>query len=151
MIRERGWCCSNYRIQIFKFCSNRCPGFPLKSTGLASNKLTQHVFFGARTKTRFHRFIQVTEKWLRQLRHEHLKEAWSASGWYGCETCLKFKIGNYRAKLSRCGCAEELGNAEERRGAWKERSNPAATSRNPAELKGAHLPEYLKAEKWHGA
>lgn len=47
----------------------------------------------------------MTEKRQRQLRH---KEAGSAGGWYGCEACLKFKIGNYRAKLSECGCAEEL-------------------------------------------
>ena len=33
----------------------------------------------------------------------------------GCGTRLKFKTGgNYRAKLSRCGCAEESGDAEER-------------------------------------
>lgn len=58
-------------------------------------------------QTRFHCFIQVTEKCLRQLRRRRLKEAGSVSGWFRCETCLKFRIENYRAKLSRCGCAEE--------------------------------------------
>lgn len=54
---------------------------------------------------------------------------------YGFETHLKFKIGSYRAKLSKCGCAEESGNAVKRSRDEPERSNAAATSRNPAELK----------------
>lgn len=79
---------------------------------------------------------------------------WQRSGWDSWDTSVSkkpgvpvdgmaaqnSKIGNYRAKLSRCGCAEES------RGGWEERSNPAATSRNPAELKWAHLPDFLKVE-----
>lgn len=85
----------------------------------------------------FHCFIQVREKWLRQLRQEYLKETESASGWCGCETRLKFKIVNYRAKLSRCGCVEASGNAGKRSGEEPEKRKEvtAATSRNPAELK----------------
>ena len=86
----------------------------------------------------------MTEKRLRQLRHERLTEA-ADGGWLGCETCLKFKNpGTTEQSCQRWGCAEESGNAE-RRGAETERSNPAATSRHAAELKGAHLPEFLKA------
>lgn len=62
-------------------------------------------------------------------------EARSVSAWHGFEIHLKFKIGTYRAKLSKCGCAEEAGNAEERKRDKPERSNAAATSRNLAELK----------------
>lgn len=108
----------------------------------------------------FHRFIQVKEKWARQLRQECLKETECASGWCRCETRFKFKIVKYRAKLSRCGCAEESGNAggEERRGAWKKKRKEATLLQHQEiqpSWSDAHLPKFLKPhtrrDRWREA
>ena len=79
-----------------------------------------------RNKTAFHCYIQVTEKWRRKLRHHLLKERVAGVGlaWNS-----KKGGGDYRAKLSRCGCAEESGDAGEERSRdepEKEGSDPAA-------------------------
>lgn len=82
----------------------------------------------------------MTEKWRRKPRHHPLKEAGCASGWWRVWDSLEIQNrgGNYRAKLSRCGCAEESGDAAEERSRdepGKEGSDPAAKSSNQAELK----------------
>lgn len=64
----------------------------------------------------------------------------------GCGTRLKFKKGggDYRAKLSRCGCAEESGDAGEERSRdepEKEGTDPAAKikSSSRAEVSSSRL------------
>uniref|UniRef100_A0A8P4KEN1 Uncharacterized protein n=1 Tax=Dicentrarchus labrax TaxID=13489 RepID=A0A8P4KEN1_DICLA len=46
--------------------------------------------------------------------HPCLKEPGSVSGWYGWKMSLKFKMGDYRGKLSRSGCLEVSVNAGKR-------------------------------------
>ncbi|XP_016317380.1 uncharacterized protein LOC107669590 [Sinocyclocheilus anshuiensis] len=46
--------------------------------------------------------------------HPCLREPGSQCGWYGWKTSLKFKMGNYRTKLSRSGCDEVAVNSGKR-------------------------------------
>ncbi|KAF7640666.1 hypothetical protein LDENG_00024240, partial [Lucifuga dentata] len=46
--------------------------------------------------------------------HPCLKEPGSESGWYGWKVSLKYKMGNFRAMLSRSGCLEVAINAGRR-------------------------------------
>ncbi|ROL44210.1 hypothetical protein DPX16_3681 [Anabarilius grahami] len=47
-------------------------------------------------------------------KHPCLTEPGSHCGWYGWKTSLKFKMGNYRTKLSRSGCEEVAVNSGKR-------------------------------------
>lgn len=48
-------------------------------------------------------------------KHPCLKEAGSDTGWNGWKNSIKFKIGNYRAKMRRAGCREVTVNAGEKK------------------------------------
>lgn len=48
-------------------------------------------------------------------KHPCLKEPGSQTGWYGWKNSLKFKMGNYRAKLSQAGFQEVAVNSGKRR------------------------------------
>uniref|UniRef100_A0A3P8UFI2 Uncharacterized protein n=1 Tax=Amphiprion percula TaxID=161767 RepID=A0A3P8UFI2_AMPPE len=56
--------------------------------------------------------------------HPCLRELGSDSGWYGWKVSLKFKMGNYRTKLVRSGCAEVSVNTGRRSKNNPEREQP---------------------------
>uniref|UniRef100_A0A8C1LVX7 Uncharacterized protein n=1 Tax=Cyprinus carpio TaxID=7962 RepID=A0A8C1LVX7_CYPCA len=56
-------------------------------------------------------------------KHPCLTEPGSQCGWYGWKTSLKFKMGNFRTKLSRSGCEEVAVNSGKR-----SKNNPESES-----------------------
>lgn len=57
-------------------------------------------------------FSEVTEALV--TKHPCLKEPGSQTGWYDWKNSLKFKMGNYRSKLSRAGFSEVAVNSGKR-------------------------------------
>ncbi|XP_031144181.1 uncharacterized protein LOC116042201 [Sander lucioperca] len=79
-------------------------------------------------------------------KHPCLKEPGSRTGWYGWKNSLKFKMGNYRSKLSRAGFNEVAVNSGK-----KSRNNPEkqAPHTNIKRLKRAEvhfLPNFPRGE-----
>ena len=76
-------------------------------------------------------------------RHLCLKEPGSWTGWYGWKNSLKFKMGNYRTKLSRAGFHEVAVNSGKR-----SRNNPdkQAPHTNIKRAEANFLPNFPRGE-----
>lgn len=77
-------------------------------------------------------------------KHPCLKEPGSASGHYGWQTRLKFKMGNYRTKLRNLGCPELTVNALKHKHPGD--SAPAKNVKKPRKAEVNYLPAYPTGE-----
>ena len=78
--------------------------------------------------------------------HPCLTEYGSKSGWYGWKVCLKFKMGNYRTKLARAGCAEVSVNAGRRSVNNPDREHPHSNIRRARRAEVNFLPNFPRGE-----
>uniref|UniRef100_A0A673HB22 Uncharacterized protein n=1 Tax=Sinocyclocheilus rhinocerous TaxID=307959 RepID=A0A673HB22_9TELE len=79
--------------------------------------------------------------------HPCLKELGSDSGWYGWTISLKFKLGNYRTKLARSGCAEVSINAGKRSNNNPESEHPHSSIKRARCSEVNFLHNFPKGEK----
>lgn len=78
--------------------------------------------------------------------HPCLKEPGSVSGWYGWKMSLKFKMGDYRAKLSRSGCLEVSVNAGKRSKNNPDKEHPHSNIKRARRAEVNFLPNFPKGE-----
>lgn len=75
-------------------------------------------------------------------KHPCLKEPGSQTGWEGWKNSLKFKMGNYRSKLSRAGFHEVAVNSGKR----SRDEHPHANIKRPKRAEVNFLPNFPKGE-----
>lgn len=78
--------------------------------------------------------------------HPCLKEPGSVSGWYGWKMSLKFKMGDYRGKLSRSGCLEVSVNAGKRSKNYPDKEHPHSNIKRARRAEVNFLPNLPKGE-----
>uniref|UniRef100_A0A3P9LXJ5 PB1 domain-containing protein n=1 Tax=Oryzias latipes TaxID=8090 RepID=A0A3P9LXJ5_ORYLA len=78
--------------------------------------------------------------------HPCLKEPGSKTGWYGWKNSLKFKMGNYRAKLSRAGFQEVAVNSGKRRKNNPDRQAAHTGIKRPKRAELNFLPNFPRGE-----
>uniref|UniRef100_A0A3B5BAW7 PB1 domain-containing protein n=1 Tax=Stegastes partitus TaxID=144197 RepID=A0A3B5BAW7_9TELE len=78
--------------------------------------------------------------------HPCLRELGSDSGWYGWKVGLKFKMGNYRAKLARSGCAEVSVNTGRRSKNNPESEHPHFNIKRARHSEVNFLPNFPRGE-----
>ncbi|KAF4100608.1 uncharacterized protein LOC131525469 [Onychostoma macrolepis] len=78
--------------------------------------------------------------------HPCLREPGSQCGWYGWKTSLKFKMGNYRLKLSRSGCEEVAVNSGKRSQSNQESECPHSNIKKARRAEVNYLPNFPKGE-----
>ena len=79
-------------------------------------------------------------------KHPCLKEPGSQAGWYGWKNSLKFKMGNYRSKLSRAGIFEVAVNSGKRSRNNPDRQAPHANIKRPKRAEVNFLPNFPRGE-----
>lgn len=79
-------------------------------------------------------------------KHPCLKEAGSETGWNGWKNSLKFKMGNYRNKMSRAGCQEVAVNAGKRSRNNPERDASHSNIKRPKRAEVNFLPNFPQGE-----
>lgn len=79
-------------------------------------------------------------------KHPCLKEPGSQTGWYGWKNSLKFKMGNYRSKLSRAGFSEVAVNSLKRSKNNPDREPPHTNIKRPRRAEVNFLPNFPKGE-----
>lgn len=79
-------------------------------------------------------------------KHPCLTEPGSHCGWYGWKTSLKFKMGNYRTKLSRSGCEEVAVNSGKRSQNNPESESPHSNIKRARRAEVNYLPNFPKGE-----
>uniref|UniRef100_A0A3P9H9U1 PB1 domain-containing protein n=1 Tax=Oryzias latipes TaxID=8090 RepID=A0A3P9H9U1_ORYLA len=78
--------------------------------------------------------------------HPCLKEPGSKTGWYGWKNSLKFKMGNYRAKLSRAGFQEVAVNSGKRSKNNPDRQAAHTGIKRPKRAELNYLPNFPRGE-----
>ncbi|RVE73057.1 hypothetical protein OJAV_G00045610 [Oryzias javanicus] len=78
--------------------------------------------------------------------HPCLKEPGSKTGWYGWKNSLKFKMGNYRAKLSRAGFQEVAVNSGKRSKNNPNRQAAHTGIKRPKRAELNYLPNFPRGE-----
>uniref|UniRef100_A0A667ZMR4 PB1 domain-containing protein n=1 Tax=Myripristis murdjan TaxID=586833 RepID=A0A667ZMR4_9TELE len=79
-------------------------------------------------------------------KHPCLTEPGSQTGWYGWKNSLKFKMGNYRSKLSRAGIFEVAVNSGKRSRNNPDRQAPHANIKRPKRAEVNFLPNFPRGE-----
>lgn len=79
-------------------------------------------------------------------KHPCLKEPGSQTGWYGWKNSLKFKMGNYRTKLSRAGFHEIAVNSGKRSRNNPDREAPHTNIKRPKRAEVNFLPNFPRGE-----
>uniref|UniRef100_A0A3B4GB81 Uncharacterized protein n=1 Tax=Pundamilia nyererei TaxID=303518 RepID=A0A3B4GB81_9CICH len=79
-------------------------------------------------------------------KHPCLKEPGSQKGWYGWKNSLKFKMGNYRAKLSRAGFQEVAVNSGRRSRNDPDKQSPHTDIKRPKKAEVNFLPNFPRGE-----
>lgn len=79
-------------------------------------------------------------------KHPCLKEPGSLTGWYGWKNSLKFKMGNYRAKLSRAGFQEVAVNSGKRSKNDPDKQSPHTDIKRPKRAEVNFLPNFPRGE-----
>lgn len=79
-------------------------------------------------------------------KHPCLTEPGSHCGWYGWKISLKFKMGNYRTKLSRSGCDEVAVNTGKRSRNNPERESPHCNIKRARRAEVNFLPNFPKGQ-----
>ncbi|XP_042580921.1 uncharacterized protein LOC109047373 isoform X2 [Cyprinus carpio] len=79
-------------------------------------------------------------------KHPCLTEPGSQCGWYGWKTSLKFKMGNFRTKLSRSGCEEVAVNSGKRSKNNPESESPHSNIKRARRAEVNYLPNFPKGE-----
>ncbi|KAF5902794.1 sterile alpha motif domain-containing protein 3-like isoform X1, partial [Clarias magur] len=75
-----------------------------------------------------------------------LKELGSDCGWYGWKVSLKFKMGNYRTRLARSGCAEVSVNTGKRSKNNPECEHPHSNIKKARHSEVNYLPNFPRGE-----
>lgn len=75
-------------------------------------------------------------------KHPSLKEPGSQTGWYGWKNSLKFKMGNYRTKLSRAGFHEVAVNCGKRSRNNPDKQAPHTNIKRPKRAEVNFLPNF---------
>lgn len=75
-----------------------------------------------------------------------LRESGSRNGWYGWKVCLKFKMGNFRTKLARSGCAELSVNTGKRSQTNPENEHPHSNIKKARRAEVNYLPDFPRGE-----
>lgn len=78
--------------------------------------------------------------------HPCLKELGSKCGWYGWKVSLGFKMGNYRQKLARSGCAEVSINAGKRSKNNPDNDHPHSNIKRARRSEVNFLPNFPRGE-----
>lgn len=78
--------------------------------------------------------------------HPCLKELGSKTGWYGWKVSLGFKMGNYRQKLARSGCAEVSVNAGKRSKNNPDNEHPHSNIKRARRAEVNFLPNFPRGE-----
>lgn len=78
--------------------------------------------------------------------HPCLKELGSKSGWYGWKVSLAYKMGNYRQKLVRSGCAEVSINAGKKSKYNPDNEHPHSNIKRARRAEINFLPNFPKGE-----
>ncbi|XP_036447956.1 uncharacterized protein LOC118822786 [Colossoma macropomum] len=78
--------------------------------------------------------------------HPCLRELGSDTGWYGWKVSLKFKMGNYRSKLARSGCAEVSVNVGRRSKNNPESDHPHSNIKRARRSEVNFLPNFPRGE-----
>ncbi|XP_063077044.1 uncharacterized protein LOC134467049 [Engraulis encrasicolus] len=78
--------------------------------------------------------------------HPCLKELGSKTGWYGWKVSLAFKMGNYRQKLAKSGCAEVSINAGKRSKNNPDSDHPHANIKRARRSEVNFLPNFPTGE-----
>ena len=78
--------------------------------------------------------------------HPCLKEPGSVTGWYGWKKSLKFKMGDYRGKLSRSGCLGVSVNAGKRSKNNPDKEHPHSNIKRARRTEVNFLPNFPKGE-----
>uniref|UniRef100_A0A8D3EFU5 Sterile alpha motif domain-containing protein 3-like n=1 Tax=Scophthalmus maximus TaxID=52904 RepID=A0A8D3EFU5_SCOMX len=79
-------------------------------------------------------------------KHPYLKEPGSRTGWYGWKNSLKFKMGNYRSKLTRAGFYEVAVNSGKRSRNNPDRQPPHTNIKRPKRAEVNFLPNFPRGE-----
>ncbi|KAG9266393.1 hypothetical protein AMEX_G19015 [Astyanax mexicanus] len=79
-------------------------------------------------------------------KHPCLTEPGSHCGWYGWKMSLKFKMGNYRTKLSRSGCNEVAVNSGKRSRNNPESESPHCNIKRARRAEVNYLPNFPRGE-----
>lgn len=79
-------------------------------------------------------------------KHPCLKEPGSQTGWYGWKNSLKFKMGNYRAKLSRAGFQEVAVNSGKRSRNDPNKQSPHTDIKRPKKAEVNFLLNFPRGE-----
>ncbi|KAK0142162.1 hypothetical protein N1851_020146 [Merluccius polli] len=79
-------------------------------------------------------------------KHPCLKEPRSQTGWYGWKNSLKFKMGNYRTKLSRAGFHEVAVNSGKRSRNNPSKPAPHTNIKRPKRAEVNFLPNFPRGE-----
>ncbi|XP_030606898.1 sterile alpha motif domain-containing protein 3-like isoform X2 [Archocentrus centrarchus] len=79
-------------------------------------------------------------------KHPCLKEPGSQTGWYGWKNSLKFKMGNFRAKLSRAGFQEIAVNSGKRSRNDPDKQSPHTNIKRPKRAEVNFLPNFPRGE-----
>lgn len=78
--------------------------------------------------------------------HPCLRETGSRNGWYGWKVCLKFKMGNYRTKVARTGCAEVSINTGRRSHTNPDNEHPHSNIKKARHAEVNYLPDFPRGE-----
>lgn len=78
--------------------------------------------------------------------HPCLREHGSKNGWYGWKVAFKFKMGNFRTKLARSGCAEVSINAGKRSRTNPENDHPHSNIKRARRAEVNYLPNFPMGE-----
>uniref|UniRef100_A0A8D3CDV8 Uncharacterized protein n=1 Tax=Scophthalmus maximus TaxID=52904 RepID=A0A8D3CDV8_SCOMX len=79
-------------------------------------------------------------------KHPCIKEPGSRTGWYGWKNSLKFKMGNYRCKLTRAGFHEVAVNSGKRSRNNPDRQPPHTNIKRPKRAEVNFLPNFPRGE-----
>lgn len=79
-------------------------------------------------------------------KHPCLKELGSQTGWYGWKNSLKFKMGNFRTKLSRAGYSEVAVNSGKRSRNNLDKQSSHSNIKRPKRAEVNFLPNFPKGE-----
>ena len=79
-------------------------------------------------------------------KHPSLKEPGSQTGWYGWKNSLKYKMGNFRTKLSRAGLHEVAVNSGKRSKNNPEKQSPHTNIKRPKRAEVNFLPNFPLGE-----
>lgn len=75
-----------------------------------------------------------------------LSKPGSRTGWYGWKVALKFKMGNYRTKLARAGCAEVSINTGRRSHSNPDNEHPHSNIKKARRAEVNYLPDFPRGE-----